>query len=153
MFERSRIIEVVVGSCGKPFAPLHICRITGTMVLFPMPAMPLQFGPPSQFALKVKPYLGLILVLQSVEAVLRLCLFLDFTGRSSCSWASRWASLPTPGLESSSDRRASHWFAFAFTQMCLYVVPCIPHVFPHAPNSCHVLWLSFHFFVCRLRRT
>lgn len=45
-----------------------------------MPAMPLQFGPPSQFALKVKPYLGLILVLQSVEAVLRLCLFLDFTG-------------------------------------------------------------------------
>mmetsp|Transcript_34916 Transcript_34916/g.52552 ORF Transcript_34916/g.52552 Transcript_34916/m.52552 type:complete len:194 (+) Transcript_34916:78-659(+) len=49
-------------------------------MLIPMPAVPMQAGPPSAYARSMAPYLVAVLVLQSVMCICRMVLFLDIMG-------------------------------------------------------------------------
>eukprot|EP00929_Paragymnodinium_shiwhaense_P011615 TRINITY_DN117591_c0_g1_i1.p1 TRINITY_DN117591_c0_g1~~TRINITY_DN117591_c0_g1_i1.p1 ORF type:complete len:206 (+),score=19.52 TRINITY_DN117591_c0_g1_i1:142-759(+) len=49
-------------------------------MLLPMPSMPMQIGPPTQYALNRRPFLLLLLVLQAIVCVMRMVVLLDVMG-------------------------------------------------------------------------
>lgn len=49
-------------------------------MLIPMPTMPAQIGPPSQYALTQGPWVAFVLTLQSIVCMLRMLMLLDIMG-------------------------------------------------------------------------
>lgn len=49
-------------------------------MILPLPALPLQIGPPTDFARKISPWFLFILILQAVACVFRVWIFLDIMG-------------------------------------------------------------------------